>query len=282
MQGKLPIIKNMIWAVAIVLALVALLVGLIFASASRYSGEQQDGILYLGGEAPAKQDAKPQSEQSQDTTGPLTGDGSLHTLPETSDGGQGYLDELTFLCDSALVGLRDYGLLSGGTATTQVWGSSAGNIPASSIAQCSIVYPGDGSQISAASAAMVAKPHTLVISLGCDGLSETDQENFIADYTALLNAIHEASPETTLICCSPCSVTAGYSGNDGLTRDKALQAEQWIQQVCTATGVYYADLRSVLCDSSGTLFNDYASSNGKSLNSAGVSKVLEYLRGHTV
>lgn len=282
MQGKLPIIKNMLWAVAIVLALAALLVGLIFAAASRYNGEQQDGILYLGGEGPAKQDAAPQGDQSTDTTGPLTGDGTLRTLAETSDGGQAYLDGLTFLCDSALIGLRDYGLLSGGTVTGQVWGSSAGNIPAPSIAQCTIVYPGDGSQISAASAAMIAKPKTLVISLGCDSLSEVDQETFIANYTTLLNTIHEASPETTLICCSPCSVTTGYSGTDGLTRDMALQAEQWIQQVCMATGAYYADLRSVLCDSSGTLFNDYASSNGKSLNSAGVNKVLEYLRGHTV
>ena len=282
MQGKLPIIKNMIWAVAIVLALAALLVGLIFAAASRYNGEQQDGTLYLGSEASTKQDAASQDVQTVNAIGPLAGDGSLHTLSETSDGGQAYLDELTFLCDSAMIGLRDYGLLSGGTATGQVWGSSAGNIPASSIAQCTIVYPGDGSQISAASAAMIAKPRVLVIALGCDSLSETDQESFIANYTALLNSIHEASPETTLVCCSPCFVTAGYSGADGLTRDIALQAEQWIQQVCMATGVYYADLRSVLCDSSGTLFNDYASSNGKSLNSTGISKVLEYLRGHTV
>ena len=282
MQGKLPIIKNMIWAVAIILALAALLVGLIIAAASRYSGEQQDGILYLGGEASAKQDSTSQADQISDTIPPLAGDGSLITLPETSDGGQSYLDDLTFLCDSALIGLRDYGLLSGGTVTSQVWGSSAGNIPASSIAQCTIVYPGDGSQISAASAAMIAKPRVLVIALGCDSLSETDQESFIANYTALLNSIHQASPETTLICCSPCFVTASYSGSDGLTRDTALQAEQWIQQVCMATGVYYADLRSVLCDNSGTLLNDYASSNGKTLNSSGISKVLEYLRSHTV
>ena len=51
------------------------------------------------------------------------------SLPESSDAGQGYIDGLTFLCDSPAIGLRDYALLSGGTATTQVWGSAAGNIP---------------------------------------------------------------------------------------------------------------------------------------------------------
>ena len=159
MQSKLSSIKNIIWAMGIVLCLLALLVGLIFAAAVKYGGDQQDGTLYLGGEAPAKASASAiaQADSAGVSASALTGSGSLNSLAETGDGGMSYVDSLTFLCDSALVGLRDYGLLSGGVATAQVWGSSAGNIPASSIAQCTIIYPADGSEMSASAAAEAAK-----------------------------------------------------------------------------------------------------------------------------
>lgn len=268
MQGKLAVIKNIIWAIGIAVCLLALVVGLIAASAVRYDGS---------GQIQRPTDASPTAP----AVNVPTNSGTLMSLGDTADGGQGYIDALTFLCDSALIGLRDYGILSGGIATTQVWGSSAGNIPASSIADCTIKYPGDGSNMSASGAAMASQPSTLVISLGTDSLADTTQEDFITNYASLINAIRAASPGTKIICCSVTSVTSGYSGIDGLSVSLISSANEWIRQVCTENGVYYADVASAVCDTSGTLFSEYASSNGKTLNSAGLNEILLYLRTHT-
>ncbi|MEA5152976.1 MAG: SGNH/GDSL hydrolase family protein [Oscillospiraceae bacterium] len=282
MKNRILSLKNIIWAIGIVLCLIALLVGLIFAVASKYGGEQEDGRLYLGGEPVKSPSQSVEADGGSGGSAALTGTGSLNTLAESADAGQSYIDSLTFLCDSSLLGLRDFGLLTGGAATAQLWASAAGNIPAASLSQCAIVYPGDGSELGAAGAAALAKPAILVISLGMDGLAEVDQMSFTAAYTELLNNIHAASPDTVLVCCSLSSVIDGYSGADGLTAEMAAAANGWLQQVCTDTGVYYADISSVICNGEYSLTNSYASSNGKSLNSAGLSLVLQYLRTHAV
>ena len=48
MNNGLSGIKNVIWALAIVAALIALLIGLIFTFSVRYYGDKQDGTMLLG------------------------------------------------------------------------------------------------------------------------------------------------------------------------------------------------------------------------------------------
>lgn len=286
MGDKLTVIKNIIWAVAIVLCLLILLVGLVFGAATKYYGDDEYPILYLDGAA-AKED-KPGEEGESDggeegvpEQSAQQADGTLTILAESKDAGQEYLDSLTFLCDSALVGLRDYGLLSGGIGTTQVWGSNAGNIPAANIAECMIKYPNDGSEISAANAAMIAKPEILVIYLGADGLAAVSREEFIYNYTLLILGIRASSPQTVIVCCSLGSVISGYSGVDNLSSAEIGDANEWIRQICTDTGAYFLDVAEVL-NEGGYLLNKYASQNGKTLNTKGLETVLEYIRTHAV
>jgi len=272
MKGKLVIIKNILWAFGIVLCLAALLVGLGFGLFTKYQGSSIRDMVTLGEKAD-----KPQKGEFDN----VLPEGTLYTLGETADGGQAYIDSLTFLCDSALVGLRDYGLLSGGIGTTQVWGSSAGNIPVADIAECTIKYPNDGSQISAANAAMIAKPEILIISLGADSLAGTTREDFIYNYTLLVLGIRASSPQTTIVCCSLGSVISGYSGVDNLSSAEIGDANEWIKQVCIDTGAYFLDVAEVL-NEGGYLLHKYASQNGKSLNTRGLETVLEYIRTHAV
>ncbi len=281
MNSKLTNIKNIAWAVAIVLCLFSLLVGLGFAAFTRNRGELQRPTVLVGQAAAARDEAAALAEEAEKAA-VAESDGQLHLLGASDDAGQGYIDSLTFLCDSALIGLRDYGLLSGGTATTQVWGSSAGNIPATTLADFLIRYPGDGSEISAADAAMIAKPGRLLLSLGTDSLRDTDRERFIADYEALIRSLRDASPDTVIAVSSITSVTISYSGNDGLDFTLVNQANEWLQQVCAETGVYFVDAARCVSDSNGSLLSEYASANGKTLNSAGLNQILQFLRTHVM
>ena len=279
---KLNALKNIGWAIAIVLCLGAMLVALVIAAFTRYGGKKERGGVHLGGQTGSAVTGSADGiDGGSSAAAEQSGDGQLHRLAETDDGGQAYIDSLTFLLDSTMIGLRDYGLLSDGIETTQVWGSAAGNIPASTIATCTIRYPNDGSEIGAATAAMVARPARLVICLGSDGLAQVDKESFIQDYTTLIQDIRSASPDTTIIVCSLPSVVPDYNGADGLSSYLVGEANDWIRDVCSDTGAYYADTGSILRDANGTLMSEYAQANGKTLNSAALNLVLNYLRTHT-
>ena len=283
MNSKLSNIKNIAWAIAIVVSLVLLLVALGFAAFTRHHGELERPTVLMGDAAAARDAALAEAQKAeQQQAQQQSGGGEVYVLGESGDAGQAYLDSLTFLCDSALIGLRDYGLLKDGTATTQVWGSAAGNIPASTLGSFTIRYPGDGSEISPIDAAMIAKPAQLVISLGTDGLADTDEQTFISGFESLIRGIQQESPETAIIVCTITSVTISYSGSDGLDFPIVNQANTWIARVCADTGVFLVDVASAVSDSNGSLLSEYASANGKTLNSAGLNQVLSYLRNHAI
>ena len=273
----------MIWALAIVVALAAVLVGLIITMVLGFGGQRQDGTLYLG-----ESSALSSGSSSGSSAGSSGVDGGLDTgagamaLPGSQDTGLEYLFNLTFLCDESFSAVGSFGANYGSTASAQVWLPAGGSLPAANAANTKIIYPNDGTEKSPADAAGLYQPARLVIYLGGDSLGSTDQASFIAGYSSLVKGIQSASPETRIICCSIGSVTAAYTGADGLTAELVAQANQWIQQVCADTGVYYADLGAILNDTSGALSAEYAATDGRSISSAGISKIMEYFRMHGI
>ena len=275
MKKNLTALKNLIWAGSIVVCLLACVVALFIAAFSPYKGPIVRGAPVLGAQK-AQEEAQEETQEQQ----PVGTE--LYRVPETSDAGQGYIDSLQFLCDSSIIGLRDYALLKDGLATTQVWGSTAGNIPAGELAECQIRYPADGTEISPVEAARRDQPARLIVVLGTDGLGDIDEDRFVEGYVSLIRQIQEASPNTLIVVCSVSSVTTTYGGTDGVNANVIRAVNSWIQKVCTITGVYYADTADAVNDRAGWLDSDYASANGKALNSAGIRKILDYLRIHAV
>jgi len=275
MTGKWAEIKNIAWVLGIIVCLFALVVGFVIASVNRYSGDTVASSTEL------KNETVSGSGNVHQLT-PGEGGGALLTLPETNDAGQQYIDKLTFLCDSSFVGVRDYGLLSGGTGTYQVWATETGSLPIGSINEKSIVYPSDGSAISISDAAMIAKPPVLVICVGQDGLNAVDEAAFKNSYTTLVQSIRSASPDTIIICCSISSVVNNYTGADNLTTIMISDANDWIKDVCQNTGVYFAESGKAVGDGTGSVLSSYLSTNGKTLNSSGINEILEYLRKHAL
>ncbi len=277
MTGKWTSLKNLGWAIGIVVCLAALVVGLVIASVNRYNGDSFSSSTALTAES-----VDGSSNVTELTPGTADGTGNLLTLPETNDAGQEYIDKLTFLSDSSFIGVRDYGLLSGGTGTYQVWGTDSGSLRVADLPTATIVYPSDGSSITIADAAMIAKPPILVICVGQDGLNAVDETAFKASYAAMITAIQSASPDTKIICCSISSVVSNYTGSDGLTTIMISDANDWIREVCSATGVYFTDSGKAVGDGTGAVLSSYLSTNGKTLNSSGVNEILLYLRTHAL
>ena len=109
MNNGLSGIKNIIWAFAIVVALAAVLVGLIITMVLGFGGQRQDGTLYLG-----EGSGLSSGGSAGHSTGSSGVDGGLDTgamaLPGSQDTGLEYLFNLTFLCDDSFAAVGSFGL----------------------------------------------------------------------------------------------------------------------------------------------------------------------------
>lgn len=269
MFDRLTGLKNILWAIGIVLCLILLFVGLIFSALSPYHGPSDPRTPDLN--------AAREQNSSADVSALSFAepDGELHELLSTRDAGEDYIRSSVFLTDSIMISLRDQSLTGG-----DVWSSESGSLPMGSISTWNILYS-DGSKISPADACMIAKPAKLFIAIGSDGLAKVSKDEFITGYKNLILSILRASPDTKIVCCSVSPVADGYAALDDLSNDLLTDANDWIREVCRDTGVYFADTASAVRSGS-DLTPKYAAANNKSLNTAGLQAVLGYLRTHAI
>lgn len=275
----------LVWAVAIVACLLVVLFSLLFASLTAGSGvdittappsAEGEGPAPDGPSAPAQEGDTPASA----APGPEIDTSSAALLGETEDAGQAYIDRLTFLGDSTTNGLKEYGALSGGTATTQVWTPASGTLTLYLWNAASIVYPETGAEMTIADAVETKKPEYLVITLGVNGVAELEEDAFKIYYTDIINSVKEASPSTRIICNSIYPVENDYEHIDQISNEKINTANGWILDVAEATGTRYAESCSVLKAADGSLREELGNGDGLHLNADGYNAVLEYLRTH--
>ncbi len=207
-------------------------------------------------------------------------------LVETPDAGTDYQDRLVFVGDSLTAYLINQGLLSGGTATTQVWRTELGtfNLRSGMSAQ-KIIFPGPGEHtgrlLTVAAAAAASKPDILIVTLGSDwGAAYLNEEAFKACYTEFIRGIQKASPQTAVILQSIFPVTAGCSV---VNNTQINQANQWIHDIAEEIGCRYLNTHSILKDEEGCLKAEYCrSSDGRQLNADAYTAILSYIRTHAL
>ena len=277
MFKRLKELKDLLWAAVIALALLFVFGGFLVSAILPYHGDRTRPVMDLRGDRIETENGEKSSKDPAKNaqTLRLEADGTLHPLAETAAADQSYLDALCFLCDSGYVHLRGSGLTAG-----QIWSSESGQLPMGTSGDWTIRYPGDASFISPVRAASVARPDYLIIAIGSDALTDLSRDDFIRNYTALIQDILSSSKKTSIACLSICPVTASYVGADGLDKDKVNEVNGWIKTVCTQTGVYYGDLNATLCGDDGYLRSEFSDSSGRSLNSTGLKALLNYLAVH--
>lgn len=280
-----------VWTLAIFACLLLVLFALIFSSCGQGAGVPVTTDPPAQSEMPADDgkespDSGTSAEPSSESEAPDEGEAASETpassvlLAETEDAGQEYIDKLTFLGDSTTYGLKYYEVLSGGKNTTQVWTPASGTLTLFNYATATIVFPEDGQEISIVDAVTRKLPEYLVITLGVNGVSMMDEDWFKTDYTALVQSIQAASPDTKIICNSIYPVENDYEQIESINNTNIPQANEWIKAVAEATGCKYADSASVLKAEDGSLREDYGNGDGIHLNADGFNAVLNYLRTH--
>ena len=276
MKNGLTGLKNVIWAAAILAALLALLIGMVFAMSSSYKGERDSGTMTLGETVKREKKSADGVDAGLDTASAV-----LRELPATQKNTLESVFGMTFLIDRTVLGLRTYCENYGDGVTSSIWTDGNTGLSAYDAADTPIIFV-DGSLITPPNAAMISKPKTLVIYLGGDKLADTGELDFIDGYTRLINELRDASPNTQIIVCSIASVSTNYQGGDGLTPELIARANEWIRQVCINTGVWYADIASILNDDAGYLSDAYLTPDGRSVAAAGIALIVDYFRFHGV
>ena len=205
---------------------------------------------------------------------------SPSVLGETADMGQDYLDRITFLGDSTTYGMKAYGVLSGGTKTTQVWTPTSGTLTLSYQGFAAIWYPDEDVEIPIRDAVERKKPEMMVITLGVNGISFMGHDDFVSEYTDLVTDIMELSPDTKVIIQSIFPVASTYEYLGSINNEKIAAANEWLQEIAESTGARYLDTISALIGSDGWLPQDLQNGDGLHLNGDGFAIVLNYIRTH--
>ncbi len=204
------------------------------------------------------------------------------TLPSTPDAGVAYQDSLTFVGDSLTAHLASRGVLTGGTATKQVWKTESNMLNLNAeVTSAKIILPGTGDKLTIAEAAGKVKPSILIITLGTDwGVAYLKEDDFKAVYADLVRKVQKASPDTTIILQSIFPVTADCTVLDNARIDTA---NKWVKAVAVETECRYLDTQSVLKDDKNCLKAEYCgSTDGIHLTADAYRVILDYIRTHAV
>jgi lysophospholipase L1-like esterase len=264
------------WSTSIILCMLAVVFVLGFASCSKGtpavspspspSPVNSTEPVPPGGEEPSAPPVSSSPAQGVDAR-----------LGETADMGQAYVDKFVFLGDSTTYGLGYYDVVP----DEQVWTPASGTLTLDKWSTATIVYPEDGSEISIVDAMAKKQPEYLLITLGVNGISFMKESYFIEVYTALVQAVQEASPDTKIILNSIYPTTARYPESTGITNEKIIAANGWIERIANTLGIRYLDSASVLKDENGYMPDSIDNGgDGLHMNADGYKLVIDYVRTH--
>ena len=236
-------------------------------------------LLKKGGEEPAP-------SVSESVAGPTSGgdlsghyqidNASTALLTETADAGTDYLNDTLFLGDSNTVRLYNNGLIS-----LQQFCAKEGIGTQVALNEGIVTFKKDSNHYTIPQAVAMMKPRRVVMTFGTNdtGMEVSD---FIAHYTALIQAIQQSYPYTDIIVNTVPPVPADHSNYPHMDQAKIDDFNMALLDLCEQLGVRFLNSAEALKGSDGYGIADYYTSGDIHLKSAGLKAVLNYLRTHAL
>lgn len=201
---------------------------------------------------------------------------STALLTETADAGTDYLNDTLFLGDSNTVRLYNNGLIS-----LQQFCAKEGIGTQVALNEGIVTFKKDPSHYTIPQAVAMMKPRRVVMTFGTN---DTGMEvpDFIAHYTALIQAIQQSYPYTDIIVNTVPPVPADHSNYPHMDQAKIDDFNMALLDLCEQLGVRFLNSAEALKGSDGYGIADYYTSGDIHLKSAGLKAVLNYLRTHAL
>lgn len=201
---------------------------------------------------------------------------STALLTETADAGTDYLNDTLFLGDSNTVRLYNNGLIS-----LQQFCAKEGIGTQVALNEGIVTFKKDSNHYTIPQAVAMMKPRRVVMTFGTN---DTGMEvpDFIAHYTALIQAIQQSYPYTDIIVNTVPPVPADHSNYPHMDQAKIDDFNMALLDLCEQLGVRFLNSAEALKGSDGYGVADYYTSGDIHLKSAGLKAVLNYLRTHAL
>ena len=201
---------------------------------------------------------------------------STALLTETADAGTDYLNDTLFLGDSNTVRLYNNGLIS-----LQQFCAKEGIGTQVALNEGIVTFKKDSNHYTIPQAVAMMKPRRVVMSFGTNdtGMEVSD---FIAHYTALIQAIQQSYPYTDIIVNTVPPVPVDHSNYPHMDQAKIDDFNMALLDLCEQLGVRFLNSAEALKGSDGYGIADYYTSGDIHLKSAGLKAVLNYLRTHAL
>ncbi len=223
----------------------------------------------------------PESVADPTSGGDLSGhyqidNASTALLTETADAGTDYLNNTLFLGDSNTVRLYNNGLIS-----LQQFCAKEGIGTQVALSEGIVTFKKDPNHYTIPQAVAMMKPRRVVMTFGTN---DTGMEvpDFIAHYTALIQAIQQSYPYTDIIVNTVPPVPADHSNYPHMDQAKIDDFNMALLGMCEQLGVRFLNSAEALKGSDGYGIADYYTSGDIHLKSAGLKAVLNYLRTHAL
>ena len=236
-------------------------------------------LLKKGGEEPAPSVSEPVADPTsgEDLSGHYQIDNaSTALLTETADAGTDYLNDTLFLGDSNTVRLYNNGLIS-----LQQFCAKEGIGTQVALNEGIVTFKKDSNHYTIPQAVAMMKPRRVVMTFGTNdtGMEVSD---FIAHYTALIQAIQQSYPYTDIIVNTVPPVPADHSNYPHMDQAKIDDFNMALLEMCEQLGVRFLNSAEALKGSDGYGIADYYTSGDIHLKSAGLKAVLNYIRTHAL
>ena len=236
-------------------------------------------LLKKGGEEPAPSVSESAADPTpgEDLSGHYQIDNaSTALLTETADAGTDYLNDTLFLGDSNTVRLYNNGLIS-----LQQFCAKEGIGTQVALNEGIVTFKKDSNHYTIPQAVAMMKPRRVVMTFGTNdtGMEVSD---FIAHYTALIQAIQQSYPYTDIIVNTVPPVPADHSNYPHMDQAKIDDFNMALLDLCEQLGVRFLNSAEALKGSDGYGIADYYTSGDIHLKSAGLKAVLNYLRTHAL
>ena len=201
---------------------------------------------------------------------------STALLTETADAGTDYLNDTLFLGDSNTVRLYNNGLIS-----LQQFCAKEGIGTQVALSEGIVTFKKDSNHYTIPQAVAMMKPRRVVMTFGTNdtGMEVSD---FIAHYTALIQAIQQSYPYTDIIVNTVPPVPADHSNYPHMDQAKIDDFNMALLDLCEQLGVRFLNSAEALKGSDGYGVADYYTSGDIHLKSAGLKAVLNYIRTHAL
>ena len=201
---------------------------------------------------------------------------STALLTETADAGTDYLNDTLFLGDSNTVRLYNNGLIS-----LQQFCAKEGIGTQAALNEGIVTFKKDSNHYTIPQAVAMMKPRRVVMTFGTNdtGMEVSD---FIAHYTALIQAIQQSYPYTDIIVNTVPPVPANHANYPHMDQAKIDDFNMALLDLCEQLGVRFLNSAEALKGSDGYGIADYYTSGDIHLKSAGLKAVLNYLRTHAL